>query len=86
MIFCPCLKWICVGVPHISFDTNKLFTENSGGEAGSWHAYQINIVLSYQSRYNLLESAGREQLDKIGEALSRYIGVPFKKYDKDIGK
>ena len=53
------------------------------GKGSACHPYQINLVLSNQSRYNLLDSGGLKQLDKIGEALSRYIGVPFNKYDKN---
>ena len=54
----------------------------SAPEVGSWHDYQINLVLSNGTRYNLLDSAGMNQLDAIGDALARCIRVPLKKYDK----
>jgi len=56
----------------------------SAPEVGSWHDYQINLVLSNGTRYNLLDSAGMNQLDAIGDALARCIRVPLMKYDKMV--
>lgn len=52
-----------------------------GEESGSWHAYQINLVLKDQSRHNLLDSGGVKQLDRLGEQMARFLGVPFDKRD-----
>lgn len=51
-------------------------------DAGSWTAYQINLVFTGGERYNLLDSGGKHQLDRIGEALAKHIGVPFRKIEK----
>ena len=49
-------------------------------KAGAWHAYQINLVLNDKSRYNLLDSGGRRQLDHIGEEMAKCLRVPFEKH------
>ena len=51
-------------------------------DAGAWTAYQINLVFTGGERYNLLDSGGKRQLDRLGEALAKQMGVPFEKHEK----
>jgi hypothetical protein len=53
-----------------------------GGDGESWEAYQINFVFTNGTRYNLLDSEGKEHLDRIGEELAKQLRVPFTKHDK----
>lgn len=51
-------------------------------DSGSWTTYQLNLVFNGGERYNLLDSGGKRQLDRLGEALAKQIGVPFEKIEK----
>jgi hypothetical protein len=73
-------------LPEIPFDrviaVQCIYAGFKGGPGRSWHAYQLNLVLADQSRYNLLDSGGVSQLGKIGSQMSKYLKVPFERYDK----
>jgi hypothetical protein len=73
-------------LPEIPFDhviaVQCIYSGFKGGPSRSWHAYQLNLVLADQSRYNLLDSGGVSQLGKIGGQMSKYLKVPFQRYDK----
>lgn len=55
-------------------------------KTGAWHAYQINLVFTDNSRYNLLDSGGLRQLDYIGEEMAKCLRVPFDRHTETANK
>lgn len=48
-------------------------------DSGSWHAYQVNLVLAAPelSRINLLDTADQTELRQIAERMALFLRVPF---------
>jgi len=49
------------------------------GDEGSWHAFQVNLVLHGDPphRLNLLDSGGETQLRRLAEQIAEFCGVPL---------